>query len=430
LKQVAKLAKQDSGKDEIASIQKKISRWMKNVFDKILAVLVVANVVVMFCELQHQAKDVNASLGESSQHWPHADAMFRILEIFFCIVFGGELLLRLFVERLLYFTSAYNILDAIVVPLMVFDAIAGHLGPSLSFARVFRVLRIICAVRMVRTISYFQHLRILWNTIASSLAPFIYSMTIMFLCMLMLAILLTQTLRSFILDESNDITRRTWVHQYFGDGVKSLWTVFELTFSGCWPNYVRPIVEEVSWLYAPLFVVYVTAVIFAMSRIVSAMFLKETLQQASADTEMMVRDRAKSTSDIEKNLVALFHAADHDHNGMVTLGEFLDVLSHERIKLWLGMLGVDGSDPVELFNILGGGAAEVHCDAFVYGIKRIKGEARSQDLIPLLNDCKRILNLCEQTQNMFNNVQAKVFSASAEQPQTQTLSIEQTTYDV
>jgi len=377
--------------------------------DKIMACLVVANAVAMCVELQYQGQEATASLGDSSPEWQHAEVTFRVLEIVFCFLFSTELLMRLFIERLKYFASFYNIIDAIVVPLMILEAIAGQVGPSLSFARVLRVLRSVRAVRMVRTVAYFQHLRVLWNTIASSLAPFIYSMVIMFVCMLMLAILLTQTLHGFIVNDSNDLSMRQWVNRYFGDIVKSLWTVFEFTFSGCWPNYVRPIVEDVHWLYAPLFVVYVTAVIFAMSRIVSAMFLKETLSHASADTEMMVRDRAKATSNIEKNLIALFQAADTNGNGMVTEEEFVNILDNERVKLWLGMLGVESHDPLSLFHTLGGGdLKEVHCDSFVYGIKRIKGEARSQDLIPVVNDCKHILHLCEQTRDMCVDFHARM----------------------
>jgi len=291
---------------------------------------------------------------------------------------------------------------------MTIDALLGDLGPDLSFARTTRVLRVIRALQLVRSLSHFRHLRILWNAIASSVAPFIYSMTVMFIFMVMLAILLAQTLQHFTLDESNSMAHRQWVYQHYGDGLRSLWTVFEFTFSGCWPNYVRPLVEDVSVVYAPIFAVYVTVVIFAMSRIISALFLKETLQHASTDTEMMVRDRSKATGNMEKNLIALFRTADTDKDGLLTQEEFSAILSHENIKLWLAMLGVDGSDASGLYEQLGGDVRGLPCDSFVYGVKRLKGEARAQDLIPLVNDCKKILMLCEQSRDAWSKLQMQL----------------------
>jgi len=382
---------------------------MDLVFDKVLAVLVAVNVVVIFVYLQYQGQEANKSLALETQSWKYADVIFAWMDYFFCVVFSAEIVLRLYIEGLTYFKSFFNILDSIVVPTMGLNILLEDVGPDLSVVRTFRILRIVCAFRVVRTVSHFQHLRILWNTIAGSVASFLYSMAIMFVFMLMLAILLAQTLHGFILNEKNDLSTRQMANRYFGDGLKSLWTVFELTFSGCWPAYVRPLVEDVHWMYAPLFALYVSSVIFAMTRVISALFLKETISQASADTEMMVRERAKATGRMEKSLVALFHTADRNGDGVLSEEEFVEVLSNEKIKLWLGMLGVDGGDPRDLFHTLAGEhGGGLPCDSFVYNIKRVKGEARAQDLIPVVNDCKQILRLCERTVNSFQNLELKL----------------------
>merc|ERR1711956_172982 len=77
-------------------------------------------------------------------------------------------------------------------------------------------------------------------------------------------------------------------------------------------------------------------------------------------------------------------------------------------QLWLGMLGIDGSDASSLYKQLGGHVGGLSCDTFVYGVKRLKGEARSQDLIPLVNDCKQILRLCEQSRDAWSNIDVKL----------------------
>jgi len=408
IKDVEKLATPQETIVHHDSIRDKLAHWMQSVFDRVLGFLILASTVLTFAQLHDQSQEVRESLGLETMSWAHANLIFSVLAYFFCAVFLTELALRVYVERLAFFRNCFNLLDLIVVPLMAMDAVLGNIGLDLSIARTVRVLRVIRSIQLVRSLAHFRHLRILWNTIAASVEPFIYSMTIMFVFMVMLAILLAQTLQHFSLDESNNMAHRQWVYKHYGDGLKSIWTVFELTFSGCWPTYVRPLVEHVSAVYAPIFAVYVTVVIFAMSRIISAMLLKETLQQASSDTEMMVRDRAKATGNMEKNLIALFRTADVDNDGLLTEEEFSAILSHENIQLWLGMLGIDGNDASGLYKQLGGDVEGLPCDSFVYNVKRLKGEARAQDLIPLVNDCKQILRLCEESRNAWSNIHCKL----------------------
>merc|ERR1719382_253423 len=103
-----------------------------------------------------------------------------------------------------------------------------------------------------------------------------------------------------------------WMYMYYGTPRRSLWTFFELTFSGGWPNYARRLVEEVNSWFALFWAVYVFLVIFAMTRIVSALFLKDTLQAAADDVE-------KQT---QRKLCNVFAAADTSGDGKITLDEF------------------------------------------------------------------------------------------------------------
>jgi len=273
---------------------------------------------------------------------------------------------------------------------------------NVSFLRVMHFFRMLRAIRIIRTIVHFRQLRILANTIAASVWSLVYSMMVMMVFLVMLSLFLTQALHSFIIDDSADLEHRQWVNSMYWDGLKSIWTVFEMTFSGCWPNYVRPLVEEVSWLYTFVFAIYVWIVVFAMTRIVAALLLKETLQQSSEDADLVVKEREKNSRALEKNLLALFRAADTDGDGFLTEHELCTVFGNTRMKLWLSRLGVDASDPQALFRQLDTTCTNaIPVEAFVYGIKRLKGEARAQDLVPVMNDCKRILLYCEQMHRSF-----------------------------
>merc|ERR1712190_45694 len=102
--------------------------------------------------------------------------------------------------------------------------------------------------------------------------------------------------------------------------------MFEVTFSGGWPVYARRLVEDVNPWYMVYFVVYVSLVVFAMIRIITALFLKETLETAAADEEKMLAETLREKEKYAKKLRRLFAAVDNAGTGKVTLAEFKTVL--------------------------------------------------------------------------------------------------------
>jgi len=260
-------------------------------------------------------------------------------------------------------------------------------------------VRVVRAVRMIRTMGYFKELRILLNTIVASCMAVCWGMLLLFIFQMMAAILLCQTLHDFIVDETAEFESREWINRKYGDGAKALWTVFEITFSGGWPGFVTPVIEKVSPLYALVFVPYVVVVVFAVIRIVSALFLKETLAQASQEAEQMVRERMKDIEHTLHKLNALFQAADTSGDGQLCMDELKALVEHDKVKLLLGKLGVDAGDSEALFHVLDDdGNGHIPREQFISGIKKVKGEARSMDLIPVANHTKHILKHVEAIQ--------------------------------
>eukprot|EP00419_Tripos_fusus_P002227 CAMPEP_0172687088 /NCGR_PEP_ID=MMETSP1074-20121228/21416_1 /TAXON_ID=2916 /ORGANISM="Ceratium fusus, Strain PA161109" /LENGTH=131 /DNA_ID=CAMNT_0013506499 /DNA_START=275 /DNA_END=667 /DNA_ORIENTATION=- len=131
--------------------------------------------------------------------------------------------------------------------------------------------------------------------------------------------------------------------------------MFEATFSGCWPNYARPLIEMVSSYYAIFFMAYAACVVFALTRIVSALFLKETFNQATAEAETMVRERKKESDNLLKKLHAIFQEADISGDDHLTEDELSRVLSHHNVVMLLGKLGIDACDGQLLFEMLDDG---------------------------------------------------------------------------
>merc|ERR1712151_1357092 len=93
-------------------------------------------------------------------------------------------------------------------------------------------------------------------------------------------------------DEFVDHETKLWVWLHYGTSSRAVYTMFEVTLSGCWPNYIRPLLDTAGWGYACFFALYVVFVVFAVTRIITAIFLKETMDACNSDKEMMITERA------------------------------------------------------------------------------------------------------------------------------------------
>jgi len=294
-----------------------------------------------------------------------------------------------------YFVSTFNIIDSMIVVItsvevFVLTPLAASVG-NVAVVRLLRLAKLARAFKAARTFKSFEGLRVLVATMCFSIGSIFWSLVILFVFQIMGSIFMCQSLHDFVVDPSADPAMRAWVNDKYGDGFKSFWTIFELTFSGCWPNYARNIIEKVSAWYALFYFFYVYMVVFVATRIVAALFMKETLAQYSNDAEMMVKERSRKCAWIKQTLYDLFDEADANRDGFLTTDELHSFLRHPKVQLWLKELGVDAGDQTVFIELLKEHDEQVvNRDEFVYGITRLRGEARAQDVVLLFNYVKRM----------------------------------------
>jgi len=220
----------------------------------------------------------------------------------------------------------------------------------------------------------------------------------LFIVMLMFSLILTQLMGPYFEDPSIDPKTVLWIFERYGTAGRSLWTVFELTFSGGWPNYVRRLVEEVDQSFAYLFAIYISVVVFAMTRIITALFLKDTLQVAANDAEMMIQEKMNEKKRYAKKLMDVFQAADETGDGKISLAEFEEFVSQPKVKTYLATLEIDSHEVNTLFSMLDDGDGHITADEFVQGAIRLKGAARSQDVIAMMHDFNAVKKTLEEIQ--------------------------------
>jgi len=152
----------------------------------------------------------------------------------------------------------------------------------------------------------------------------------------------------------------------------------------------------------------IALVVFAIIRIITAIFLKETLAIASKDAEMMVDEHLKEKQAYIKKLENVFKAVDVSGKGTLNLEEFETVVSNTSVKTWLQVLELEVHDAHSLFHILDDGDGEVTYEEFLQGVMRVKGQARSMDVVALMRSSDKSLAATKELYEKVNGVQGRI----------------------
>ncbi|CAE7676036.1 Scn11a [Symbiodinium pilosum] len=385
--------------------------------DMIMGTIVISNAAVMFVQSQWLGSVASDALGittnEASSWGPNAGQTFESIETVYIVIYMIELLVRILVLRSSWAWTAEggiqyaNLMDAVITTISAVSTfLLSQSDMNLSVARAIRLLRLTRTLRVMRVMILFRPLRVLASTFLASIGALFWSMILLMVLKFIGALLLAQSLHSFILDETEDMIDRVWMFDYYGSAWKAVYSMFELTHSGGWPNYARPVVEKVSMWYAFFFMSYVTLVIFAIIRIITAIFLKETLATAAGDAALAVQEKVRSKEQYVSRLEDIFLEADDDGNGVITRAEMDRAVSNPVVLHYLSILEIEVHEVEPLFDLLDDGDGQVTIKEFCQGIMRLKGQARSLDVISIMHDANIIMTQCREVKRSLSHIEA------------------------
>ena len=397
--------------DKIASVIGTMAEhsWL----DCVMGFLVLLNALAMAVELECIGNQSGETINVHVT-WHCADsAVFPVLEHVFTWIFFFFLALRARATRCRYFTKLVNIGDTFLVILPIVDLyilspLAG-MSANIDILRLLRLGKLARAVRLMRTLKLFRGLRLLVQACSSFLPSLAWSMALLGICMLMGSLVMSNLLQDFITDSEKPMEARLWVWMYYGTAYRAMYTMYEVTFAGNWPTRARPLLEDVDHRYAIFFIIYVTFIVFAVIRIITAVFLRETLEAANNDAELMVQERLLQNARYVKKLEGIFAAMDDSGDGVLTEDEMTQLLMDQRVQAYLQSLDLDVAEGQALFQLLQNGEGMVTYEDFIDGILRCKGPARAIDQICLqcevksVADSLRILTSALEETKLINN---------------------------
>eukprot|EP00435_Cladocopium_sp_Y103_P029742 s1417_g7.t1 len=324
--------------------------------------------------------------------WECANSsVFPILEHVFTWIFASECK---------YFQNLFNLGDTFLVILPMIDlyilAPLANWSANVEIFRLLRLAKLARAVRLMRTLRLFRGLRLLVQACSSFLPSLAWSMALLGICMMMGSLVMGNLLQEYIRDPEKEMEARVWV--------------YEITMAGNWPTRARedlnhgppyglrlvlavaidlksendesgtetgPILESVDHKFAIFYVIYVTFIVFAVIRIITAVFLRETLEAANNDAEMMVQERLLQNARYVKKLEGIFAAMDESGDGLLTEDEM--ILSKNIFTLGDRRSVMNANRGQALFQLLQNGEGMVTYEDFIDGVLRCKGPARAID---------------------------------------------------
>lgn len=366
-------------------------------------VVICLNIVFMALHTEFRSYDLAVLLSHvpgmeesrsSSEVWPAGASVFVVFEWAFGIYFVIEWCLRVSIlstwRSWRHKEGFWNILDTFIIAAWLLNVLQGNslrLNPTIL--RILRLARVLRLVKLIRHMQIFDPLHLIITSIQSTGPVLFWTVSILFLLLMVAATVLTSFLTGFIEDPTQDSQARFEIFRDWGSFTRAFVSMFEITLAN-WGPFCRRLMDHVDERWGFFFILWRCCVGFAVIQVISSIFIQTTFKVASRDEEIMVKEREKACKVYLRHLDRLYTNLDNDGDGRLTKEEFNVGLEQPRVKHYFGSLDIDVSDVPTLFQILDDGDGTISRKEFIEGLKRVRGAAQSLDLLALKKDVERL----------------------------------------
>jgi len=351
----------------------------KPLVDVAVGVVIILNAAFMGLELDSIETQVN----EISER-----LVWYVFEVIFGIFFTAEFAARVYVHRYDYFKKAMNLFDTSLVLLTILDTfILSPMasGGSVRFVGALRVIRMMRLVRLIRLLPHFKELWLIVNGLAHSLKTLSWVSLLLSVVIYLFAIFATQNIGQND-DAYNDYYEQTagsWDHElFFGTVPRSMLTFFQICTLDKWSeNIVRHVkVKQPGMeLFFVFFIIFTT---FGLLNLVVGVIVENTLASAKVNETKMKKKKEKDRLRVLNHLREFFEQSDEDGSGTLTVEEVQNAMKDPDAMAQLKLVDLPLDDPQEIFTLLDiDNSGELSIDEFISGCMRIKGAAKSKDLL-------------------------------------------------
>eukprot|EP00930_Biecheleria_cincta_P058903 TRINITY_DN44696_c0_g1_i1.p1 TRINITY_DN44696_c0_g1~~TRINITY_DN44696_c0_g1_i1.p1 ORF type:complete len:556 (-),score=94.19 TRINITY_DN44696_c0_g1_i1:123-1790(-) len=355
-------------------------------FDQLCAIFIVLASILVGIEVEYKTTD---------NTW-----MFDLLGNLTLVWFTSEIIIRMIARGRRYISGSdrsWNIFDCFCVASsyieIVVSAFASNQG---SFLLILRTLRVIRIARIVRVVRFLTHLRMMVNTMFGAVKMLGWAMLLLTMAMYMFAVSFTEATKPLLTDPMFNSEKRELLETYFPNLVVTVVTLFSSISGGVSWELPLAALAEINVLYAVMFLFYISLVVFAMLNVITGLCCDYAIQNCVSEREDIIRAKKVEKDNLMKQFQAVFQVIDHGdghQDGYITADELIYVVEDEDFRAYLAHLHVSLEDVVDIFEIFDkNGDGHVSLDEFVDGCMKVKGPAKTVDVMRLMKMSSQVLD--------------------------------------
>jgi hypothetical protein len=317
-------------------------------------------------------------------------------EYVFTVWFTLELLIRLCAEGVDFVKGtekAWNLIDSFLVT-NSYVQMALQSNTNLSFIRVLRVFRLARVVKVIKAVPFLKNLRTMVFSILNSFLNLLWALLVMILEIFMFSLFFQYGIIGYVDDAAGGSDAQISTAGEMKDSFGTLFDtmvalVASVTGGNDWMMYATLLREcKFGEVYLLAFIFYICFTVVGLLNVVTGIFVDSAVCTRTED-EVVETWRAEHFSTVE-TLRSIFKAGDVDESGSMTLKEFRAHLLDPWVRAYFSGLEIDPSDAVSIFTLIAReDSDEVNIDEFVAGVMKLKGHAKSVDVLTLMYDSAR-----------------------------------------
>jgi len=318
------------------------------------------------------------------------------LESVFAVYYCAEVVLKMYAEGSDFWCgldNRWNIFDVTLAVQAMFEQIErlatkdASTLQNMSFLRILRLLKMLKLLRVIRLLRTFRELRLILSSVFGCTKALTWACIMVLTTSFMFGVCILQFVAVSFADthsEADTVTMRG-MNTYWDSVSTAMLSLFMSSMGGQdWEIIAEPLKNVSSFAYG-IFIVYIAFFDLAILNTISSIFFESMMSHAEKDHELAMELAMERKEEYIENLQSLYDQMDDDGDGIISFKEFCKHLENPVMRAFVSSLDIDIGDAKNFFQVLSShGSRPVDLQAFVAGCIRLKGAARSLDLMDLM----------------------------------------------
>ena len=316
-----------------------------------------------------------------------------------------------------FFRDIWNVFDlALVLLSMVSTWLLAFVAPNAGtnlyvLSSTMRLIRIMTVGRLVRVLIVFKELWIVISGFVEAIKTLFWVSILLMFILYIGAVFVTIEVgqNSEIYDPYIYVSGGWDYKEYFGTVGRSMFTLFQIVTLDNWSNGIARHVmsnQPAMFLFFVLFIIFTS---FGVMNVVVGIIVERTLATAKQNQQRFQRTQERERTRVLNHLREIFEYADKDGNGSLTVEEFRSAIRQPEVERKLKLIELPVADAEELFKILDhDGSGELSVDEFIGGCIRLKGNAKSKDLLSVQVSIQALAQRLDTLELQLEQCEAKV----------------------